>query len=142
MEFWVFQIVKFWKFTIFRNKTISWIWWFLKLWNLVYLWNFPNWKFLKFSNIANFLSFPNWEFLKWLKLENWQISKFFLIRKTTVWLKKFAILELFVYLIFRTTRNFANFLNFYFLFSFGRFTFERSLIFKFEPSAILKCSKF
>ena len=118
------------KFSKFLNYSKFEIFGIVWIGNFRNLSHFSNWKFLEFcklqifrivrnANFSDFLKFKLFEFSKlqiyrtsqinnfWTSL-NWKISRIFSISKTKIWLKKFAILEFFVNLIFCTARNFAN----------------------------------
>ena len=59
--------------------------------------NFFNWiYFFLIFQTEIFYNFPNWKVSELFELEHQQISRIFAIWKTKIWLKKFAILELFV----------------------------------------------
>ena len=118
-----FQIVKFWKFAIFRNWKISEILLFyefrddgnLPIFEIVKFWKFSEFSILeifRFFQIGHFWISSNWiinEYRKFSNLKDQKISRiFFQFRKPKFGSQNRQILELFVYSIFRTTRNFVN----------------------------------
>ena len=123
----IFQIEEFQIFDHFWNQSIIAVWKMAK---------FPNYKFREFSELdicGIKIFFVIWKIIKMPK-----IIKFYNCSSIR-YFAPFAILPIFI-LPFD--------INFIFYYSdsckFGRSTFERSLIFKFEISAILEfyCSKF
>ena len=120
--FWIFKFGNFlnflnWKFSKFSKLEIFWI---FKFGNFL---NFLNWKFSKFSKLEFFFIFrignfgifqiDNWNCL------NWKTNKFidFLIWKIEIWLKKLAILELFVQILGTGLKGLIWFISFFDFFS-------------------------